>query len=78
MTKKDDRKQFIIGIILSVLLIAGGFAVYGLVRLGAISLLLSVGIEQEVYQYLLIIIIVVTAFSLTGVGFRKSLKRLLG
>lgn len=78
MSRKSDNQNFIMGVLLSVLLLAGGFAVYGLVKLGVTELLLLVGIAQEVYQYITIIFMAVIIFTLTGLSFRKSIKKLLG
>lgn len=74
----SQSKSFIISILLSVLLLAGGFAVYGLVKLGVAAGLSSIGITSEALQFIIIIVVVILALMFTGVGFRKALKRLLG
>jgi hypothetical protein len=71
------NKAFIMGIILSLLLIAAGFAVFGLVKLGANALLTSIGIQAEALQYVLIIVIVLAVLILSGLPFKKALKKLL-
>lgn len=70
--KIKERKERTISVIGAVLLVAGGWAVFSLIRYGFTELLLKVGIEGEVYQNLVIILLVVLFFILVAGNDKKS------
>lgn len=66
------------GVLLGILVAVGGWALFKLALLGMNAFLLTIGIENEVYGYVAIVIIVVIAMVIGwGTGLKGAIKKLV-
>lgn len=76
--RKLDKRKFYVQASIYMLGIVAAYALFSLVRIGFESLLIKLGVESEALQYLLIIAIVVILFLLLGLGFKKTMRTIVG
>jgi len=69
--------SYIKGIIMAILVGVGGWALFTLIRLLIQKLLSSIGINSEILQVFIILVLVIILLFTLGFTFKKSLKKLL-
>ena len=63
-------------VIITLLLMVGGWAIFMLIRLLLEKFLINIGIVDEIIQMSIIVFLVIGSLTLLGYGFKKSLKKL--
>ncbi len=71
-------KKYIKSMIVTLLLLIGGWASFTLLKLVFQKLLIKIGIHSEILQVLVMLLIVVGILFLMGYGIKKSIKKMLG
>jgi len=78
MNESMNKGRWYIKLLMSLLVILGGWSLVSLVRLGLLNALSTVGLTQEWMQHVAIIILVLVLFTILGLSFKNSLKKMMG
>ncbi len=73
-----NKGRWYIKLLMSLLVVLGGWSLISLVRIGLLSALSNLGLTQEWMQHIAIVLIVLMLFTILGLSFKNSLKKLMG
>jgi len=77
MARKSMKSRFWLQILIALLVAVGGWAIFNFVRVILQNVFATLGITSEAGQSLAMVVLVVVVLASLGIGFRKSLKRLV-